>query len=543
MIVVAKDGSGNFTSIQEAVDAIPEVPGSSPSIVLVRSGEYREKVVIHRDYVRLIGEDPETTVLTWNACAKDLYEDGTEKTTFLSATLMTTGRDIEVENLTVRNDAGDGREVGQAVAVYAAGDRGVWRGCRFIAHQDTLFCGPVRLPDVLEDIGGRHGCAEAHARVQGGPLTFSRQYFEDCFIQGDVDFIFGCYRCWFERCTLFMNERGGFYTAANTNSAQPFGFVFHRCCLTGACAPGQGWLGRPWRKGAATLFLECEMEEQVAPEGFCDWDTDRVVTGRCGEWRTVGIRADQDTRHPAQKRLTDEEALLVTLPQVLGGTDGWNPERRVPTWFLCGDSIMADYPPDKAPMTGWGQVLPAFLDGEAYVQNEAVCGRSSRSFTDEKRLEQIALCIRRGDRMLIGFGHNDEKAEDPARYTSPGGTFPEYLNGFIDTALERGAAPVLITPVVRRRFDPNGIPVSTHGDYPEAIRGLARKRGIPLVDLEKATADLLLDMGPDGSEQIYCHVPAGHPNYPEGLADNSHLHLTGAVRIARLFLGLLRINP
>jgi len=312
MIVVAKDGSGDFTTLQEAVDALPEKSGSSPSLIKIRPGVYKEKVVIHRDSVHLIGEDPETTVVTWSACAKDLHEDGTEKTTFLSATLMTTGREIEVENLTVRNDAGDGRVVGQAVAVYAAGDRGIWRNCRFIAHQDTLYCGPLRTPDVVKDIGFRRGCAEVYPLVQDGPLTSSRQVFDHCFIQGDVDFIFGCYRCWFEGCTLFMNERGGFYTATNTHPDQPFGFVFRRCVLTGACEPGQGFLGRPWRKGSATVFLECEMDEHVAPEGFCDWDEERVVTSRCGEWRTSGVRADQSTRHPSQKRITDEEAAEFT---------------------------------------------------------------------------------------------------------------------------------------------------------------------------------------------------------------------------------------
>ena len=270
MIIVAPDGTGDFCSIQAAVDALPESGGE----ILIRPGEYREKAVVHRDGVRLAGEDRERTVITWNGCAKDLYPDGTEKGTFLSATLMVTGSDVTVENLTIRNDAGDGRVAGQAVAVYAAGDRGVWRNCSLIAHQ----------------------------------LTRSRQYFENCLIRGDVDFIFGSYRCWFENCTLFMNERGGWYTAANTNENQPRGFVFHRCRLTGECAPGAGYLGRPWRKYARTVFLECEMDEHVAPEGFSDWDGERVVTDRCGEWRTTGARADQRTRHPAQRRLTDREA-------------------------------------------------------------------------------------------------------------------------------------------------------------------------------------------------------------------------------------------
>ena len=540
MIVVAKDGSGDFTGIQAAVDALPEAPGRSPSLILVRAGEYREKVVIHRDHVRLLGEDRDRTVLVWNGCANDQYEDGTVKGTFLSATLMTTGRNIEVENLTVCNDAGDGRDVGQAVAVYAAGDRGVWRNCRFIAHQDTLFCGPVRLPNTLEDILPRRGSAETSIRVEGGPLTSGRQYFEDCFIRGDVDFIFGSYRCWFERCTLFMNARGGFYTAANTNRALPFGFVFHRCRLTGECGEGEGFLGRPWRKYARTLFLECDMDEHVAPEGFCDWDADRVVTDRYGEWRTTGIRADQSTRHPAQKRLTDEEALLITLPQVLGGTDGWQPDRLIPTWFLCGDSIMADYPPESAPMTGWGQVLQAFVSDPVFIQNEAVNGRSTRSFIDEGRLDRIALCLRPGDRLLIGFGHNDEKQEDPARYTTPDQSFPENLSRFIQIAEAHGALPILMTPVVRRRFDESGRLTPTHGDYPAAIRKLAAERGLSLVDLEKATAALVENEGTEGSRRFYCHLPKGHPNYPDGLEDNSHLSLAGAVRIAQLFAALLQ---
>ena len=316
MIVAAKDGSGDFISLQEAIDA-----AADGAEILVKPGLYEERVVAHRNDLHIIGEDPETTVITARACAKDLHPDGTEKTTFLSATFMTTGHGITVENLTIRNDAGDGSVVGQAVAVYAAGDLGVWKNCRFIAHQDTLYCGPLRIPDVIDDIAPRDGDAERFPLVQNGPFCRSRQVFERCFIRGDVDFIFGSYRCWFEECTLFMNARGGFYTAANTHWDQPVGLVFHRCLLTGECAPGQGLLGRPWRAGARTVFLDCEMDEHVAPEGFQDWDAERVVTDRCGEWHTRGERADQSTRHPSQKRLTDAEASKLTRAYVLSGAD------------------------------------------------------------------------------------------------------------------------------------------------------------------------------------------------------------------------------
>ncbi len=330
MVTVAKDGSGDFSCIQAAVDAVSGAGRTEPVCIRIRAGEYREKVTVHRDHVILSGEDPEKTAVVWNGCAKDPGADGKEKGTFLSSTLMVTGRDVTVENLTVRNDAGDGRKVGQAVAVYAAGDRGIWRNCRLLAHQDTLFCGPVRLPNVRDDIGGRTGTAEAYFRVEDGPLTHSRLFFEHCFIRGDVDFIFGPYRCWFEGCILFMNERGGWYTAANTHADQPHGFVFHRCKLTGDCEPGKGFLGRPWRKAARTVFLACEMDSHVAPEGFSDWDDERVVTDRYGEWRTAGERADQRTRHPSQKRITDAEVAEITLSRVLGGEDGWHPEQMEP---------------------------------------------------------------------------------------------------------------------------------------------------------------------------------------------------------------------
>ena len=321
--VVARDGSGDYTSLQAAIDA-------GADDILVRPGEYCERVVVNRDGVRIVGEDG--AVLTWSACALDKYPDGTDRGTFLSFTLLVTGADVTVENLTVRNDAGDGRVVGQAVAVYAAGDRGVWRNCRLIAHQDTLFCGPA-MDAALADVAPRRCDGVEHAPlVNELRETRGRQYFEGCHIRGDVDFIFGSYRCWFEGCTLFMNERGGWYTAANTPENQPWGMVFHRCRLTGECAPGAAYLGRPWRRFARTLFLECDMDECVSPRGFADWDAwdgVRPVTARCGEWGTTGARADQSTRHPGQKRLTASEAAAVTPEAVFYG---WLPADRLETY-------------------------------------------------------------------------------------------------------------------------------------------------------------------------------------------------------------------
>ncbi len=316
MIIVAKDGSGDFTSLQAAVDAI-STENSEQTEIRIPPGEYRERVVIGRDHLKIIGTDAESTVITWSACAKDQYPDGQEKGTFLSFTLLVAADDVTIENLTIRNDAGDGRKVGQAVALYAAGDRGHFKNLRLIAHQDTLFCGPL-LPKVVDEIAPRRGTSPVVDSVGDCPLVQGRQLYENCYIEGDVDFIFGPYRCWFEACHLFMGQRGGWYTAANTPEASPWGMVFHRCSLSGACEEGKGYLGRPWRAFARTLFLDCEMDEHVAPEGFADWDEERVITERCGEWHTRGARSDQRTRHPSQKRLTDEEAALCTQEAVIG---------------------------------------------------------------------------------------------------------------------------------------------------------------------------------------------------------------------------------
>lgn len=325
MIVIAQDSSGDYSSIQAAVDALPL--NGAPQTLLVRRGEYRERVVVNRDRVRIVGEDREGTVISWSACARDLDKAGREKGTFLSFTVLVTGADVEMENLTVRNTAGDGEKVGQAVAVYAAGDRGAWRNCRLIAHQDTLFCGPV-MPKVLREAGLRASGAECVDSVGDCPVTRSRLYFENCLIRGDVDFIFGPYRCYFEGCTLYMNARGGYYTAANTPEAQPWGFVFHACRFTGECGDGQASLGRPWRKYARTLMIGCDMDRCVSPLGFSDWDAERRVTERCGEYGTVGARADMAPRHPRQKRLTAEEAARASLAAVIGGPDRWRPDKR-----------------------------------------------------------------------------------------------------------------------------------------------------------------------------------------------------------------------
>ncbi len=318
-IIVGKECA--FSSIQAAVDSIP-ANCTEETIIHVLPGEYREKVIVNRNRVTLAGAPG--SKLVFGDYALNPLPDGTTRNTFLTATLLITGDDVTLRGMTVENDAGDGRDVGQAVAVYAAGDRGRFFDCCFLAAQDTLFCGPVlhklhRFVKPYEIPLGVEGVADR-------PPVDARLYFENCFIRGDVDFIFGPYRCWFEGCTLYANARGGYYTAANTPEGQPYGFVFHRCSLTGECAPGDVYLGRPWREHAATAFIRCRMDACVNPLGFTDWlikdQPNRPVTERYCEYGSFGAGAELTQRHPGMKLMTRQEAAAITRDEVLCG---WQP--------------------------------------------------------------------------------------------------------------------------------------------------------------------------------------------------------------------------
>ncbi|MDO5436318.1 MAG: pectinesterase family protein [Clostridia bacterium] len=327
IVTVDMNGNGDHVTLQAAVDMI--APGEhEPNVIRVMPGIYREKVVVDKDNIIIAGAGCDDTVLVWNGCAMDPDENGRPKGTFLSYTLLITGRNVTVENITVSNDAGDGREVGQAIAVYASGDRGVFRNVRMTAHQDTLYCGPVNEPVCRDALPRRIFPQTDRLNLGDSPETYGRLYFENCLIAGDVDFIFGSYRCWFEACTLFMNRRGGWYTAANTPERQKYGFVFSHCVLTGECEAGTGSLGRPWRAFARTVFLNCRMDEHVSPRGFSDWQGGAAVTERYGEYGTTGPGACTAGRHPAQKRLTAEEAEQITVHEVLSGYDEWDPDMK-----------------------------------------------------------------------------------------------------------------------------------------------------------------------------------------------------------------------
>lgn len=204
------------------------------------------------------------------------------------------------------------------------------------------------------------------------------------------------------------------------------------------------------------------------------------------------------------------------------------------TVYLAGDSTVSSYGANAAPMAGWGQMLGELFEDGVAVRNEARGGRSSKSFIDEGRLAPIAEAIAPGDYLFIQFGHNDEKT-DEARYTSPDGTYPQYLKQYIEAARAKGATPVLLTPVERRSFDENGGLKDTHGDYPAAVLRLAREEDVPVIDLRQKSRVLFESLGDETSKKLLTWLKQGEsPNYPEGKQDNTHFNEAGAREIARL---------
>lgn len=205
------------------------------------------------------------------------------------------------------------------------------------------------------------------------------------------------------------------------------------------------------------------------------------------------------------------------------------------TVFMIGDSTMADKPLVPAqPERGWGQLLPLYFKRQVRVENHAVNGRSSRSFRDEGRWTPVITNARHGDYVIIQFGHNDEKP-DEKRHTEPFGSFKENLTRYVRETREKGATPILATPIVRRAFTNETELVDTHGDYVTAVRQTAAELKVPLLDLNRATHSLVLQLGPERSKRLFMWVEAGdYATVPNGKKDDTHLNAYGATRVCDL---------
>lgn len=210
------------------------------------------------------------------------------------------------------------------------------------------------------------------------------------------------------------------------------------------------------------------------------------------------------------------------------------------TVFLAGDSTVASYPANRAPLAGWGQMMGAAFTDRVTVRNVAVSGRSSKSFIDEGHMQPVWEEMRKGDYLFIQFGHNDAK-NDPDRHTDPYTTYKSHLKQYIEGARARGATPVLVTPTVRRSFRTDGSLAMTHGAYPAAMMQLGQEMNVPVIDLEQSSRKLLEQLGVESSKRLFLWLaPGEHANYPDGSKDDTHFHERGAAEMAGLVVQGIR---
>lgn len=215
---------------------------------------------------------------------------------------------------------------------------------------------------------------------------------------------------------------------------------------------------------------------------------------------------------------------------------GSSPSRTAPTVFLIGDSTMADrpYPVSVHPERGWGQVLAQFLQPEVKVENHARNGRSTKSFIEEGRWETVLESLQSGDYVLIQFGHNDQKYKDPTRYTNPASGYYNNLLRFVEETRAKGATPILLTSIVRRKFNEFGTLQDTHGLYPLVVRQVATDHNVAFIDHLSLTESFVASLGDIPSREYYMWIEAGkYEALPDGKQDDTHLTLKGAIQYAR----------
>jgi pectinesterase len=290
--VVASDGTGDFFTVQEAINAVPDFRKNVRTTIYVRKGEYKEKIVIpaSKINVSLIGETG--AVITNDDYANKKNRFGENMGTSGSSTVYIYAPDFYAENITFRNSSGP---VGQAVACFVSGDRAFFKNCRFLGFQDTLYTYDSN----------------------------SRQYYEDCYIEGTVDFIFGWSTAVFNRCHIH-SIGNGYVTAPATLADTKYGYVFYDCTLTAADGVNKVYLSRPWRPNAQAVYIRCNLGKHIVPEGWNNWnkkDAEKTVT--YAEYQSTGDGASPSTRAKFGKQLKSLKG--YDMSEVLGGTDGWNP--------------------------------------------------------------------------------------------------------------------------------------------------------------------------------------------------------------------------
>jgi len=303
LIVVSKDGKGNFTKVQKAIDAV-ENGSFVRTKILVKAGTYKEKVIIpeNKGAILLEGENPENTIITYDDFASKKNSDGKNIGTTNSSTIFIYSDNFSAKNISFENSSG---RVGQAVAVLTSGDRITFENCRFLGNQDTLYLKGVQdSPDKSRP---------------------SRNYFKNCYIEGTTDYIFGAGTAVFENCVIYSKETASYVTAASTPQQNEYGFVFINSKIVGDAKEKSVYLGRPWRPFAKTVFIDCEINSTIKPEGWHNWSKpDAEKTTFYGEYNSKGSGANISKRVFWSHQLTKEESKKYTAKNILSGKDNWN---------------------------------------------------------------------------------------------------------------------------------------------------------------------------------------------------------------------------
>ena len=289
-IVVSRDGTGNFRTLQEAIESARAFMDYTVTIY-VKNGVYKEKVIVPSwvENIDIIGEDRDKTIITY-----DDHANINKMGTFRTYTVKVEGSDITFKNLTIENNAA---QLGQAVALHTEGDRLKFINCRILGNQDTIYTG----------------------------AKFTRLYFKDCYIDGTTDFIFGPSTALFEDC-IIHSKRNSYVTAASTPKEAKYGYVFKHCKLTAEPGVDKVYLGRPWRPYAYTLFIECELGKHIVPAGWHNWGKQsNEETARYMEYKNTGEGANASERVAWSKQLTKKEAEAVTVDAIFRTQSDWNP--------------------------------------------------------------------------------------------------------------------------------------------------------------------------------------------------------------------------
>lgn len=291
-IIVAKDGSGQYTTVQAALDAVKE--GNADTLtIFIKKGIYKEVIIVdaRKHFIKLVGEDPLTTRLTYDNHAGTRLNNGDTLNTWTCASFFVYGNDFRAENLSFENSAGF--TAGQAVGLRIEGNRASFKNCRITGNQDILF---------LSGSGVKH-------------------FFRDCYIEGTTDFIFGASTAVFKNCHIH-SKKNSHITAASTNSIIPFGFVFIDCKLTADSLINKVSLGRPWTPTASVTYINCWMGSHIIPEGWNNWrNPNNENTVRYAEYGSSGPGANREGRVKWARQLTQEDLKKFTVKNILGDWD------------------------------------------------------------------------------------------------------------------------------------------------------------------------------------------------------------------------------